>query len=314
MQVPDRLGYAPKEVVGPPRNLLANRQREELQDYHRITSMQISTTLAKIQRSLAAFSCSRKLAVRVRNQANCILGYYLGESSDQAQNGERMLAAHLGPTCKFFVDVGANNGAWTAMWLESAPRGVKGVLFEPLDYLAERLRVRFGDRDEINVVCSAVSEQAGKAHFYVNAEFDETSSLLRPTQPGARASTVVEVCTLDGFFSNRPGAIIDFLKIDAEGFDGHVLRGATSLLSQKRIKAIQFEYNSMWAGSGSTLTSVVNQLANAGYDTYLIRSDGLHALDLEFWGEYFRYSNFFAAVPETVKKLKDDGGLRFFPA
>jgi len=40
-----------------------------------------------------------KLCVRLRNQANCIVGYHLGESPDSAMNGEYRLLDFLAPRC-----------------------------------------------------------------------------------------------------------------------------------------------------------------------------------------------------------------------
>ncbi len=52
----------------------------------------------------------------------------------------------------------------------------------------------------------------------------------------------VETTTIDAYMANAGIDAIDFLKIDTEGFDINVLRGATGALRRGAIKAIQFEF------------------------------------------------------------------------
>ena len=51
---------------------------------------------------------------------------------------------------------------------------------------------------------------------------------------------------------------MDFLKIDAEGYDYLALCGATTLLREQRIGFIQFEYNSPWTLAGCTLAKALS--------------------------------------------------------
>jgi hypothetical protein len=55
----------------------------------------------------------------------------------------------------------------------------------------------------------------------------------------------VDVVNLDDYCAQRGVDHIDLLKIDVEGFELNVLRGASRLLEGQRINAIQFEFNEM---------------------------------------------------------------------
>jgi hypothetical protein len=98
--------------------------------------------------------------------------------------------------------------------------------------------------------------------------------------------------TVDAEIEHLGWQSVDYLKIDAEGYDFHVLRGATRLLAAKRIVLGQFEYGDAWRLSGSTLTFAIRWLTDLGYECFLLRGDGLYAPRPEEYGEYFGYSNY----------------------
>ena len=79
-----------------------------------------------------------------------------------------------------------------------------------------------------------------------------------------------------------------------EGFDFKVLLGAKELLEQGRIRFLQFEYNANWVPVGHSLLQATSFLERYGYRIYLIRSTGVHSMRYDFWGDYYRYSNYFA--------------------
>lgn len=107
----------------------------------------------------------------------------------------------------------------------------------------------------------------------------------------------VEVVTLDSEWLDTDLAI-DLLKVDVEGFDMRVLRGAAGLLGADRIRCVQFEYNHPWVLAGSSLYEALTYLGSFGFECFLIRSSGLHPINYELYGDYFRYSNFLCVKSE----------------
>jgi FkbM family methyltransferase len=240
-------------------------------------------------RTVARSTLLSKLAVKVRNQSDRVIAYHLGQSAHWDANGEFALLECLLPEVKAFVDVGANVGEWSQFMMDHG--AVQGFLFEPSAQCAQALRTRFAEMKCV-VKEAAMSDSVGTAQFAEECGCGETSSLIKsPTQEerGNVHTRTVRVTTLDAEFPAP--AMIDFLKIDTEGFDFKVLKGASSLLERTRF--VQFEYNASWVYAGSSLYEAIQFLPSLGFSMYLVRSTGLHPFRYEFWGDYFGYSNFF---------------------
>jgi FkbM family methyltransferase len=235
-----------------------------------------------------------KFALAVRNQADRVIGNYLGESANHRTNGEELIVRHFAPLCTTFSDVGANEGSWTQLWLENSASEPRGALFEPLPALFARLAERFSTQNKLLLVNAAAGDAPGTMPFFVDETFSETSSLVGVARNHDSKRIEVSVCTLDERLTQLGFTEVNFVKIDAEGFDGRVLRGAQSMLATGSIKVLQFEYNSTWMAAGSTLTETLAYLEGFGYEVFLIRSDGLHRFNMAKWGEFFSFSNFLA--------------------
>jgi FkbM family methyltransferase len=236
---------------------------------------------------------------KIRNQASSVIGAYLGETANSYGNGEYAVVDLVAPLCRYFIDVGANRGEWTEYFLRSS--SASGSLFEPslaaFKVLTEKFRA-----SGISIQCLAVGDYVGTALFVEEPNCGETSSIAIVHPPCGIPSREVSMCTLDAAFGNKD-LMIDYLKIDAEGYDFKVLLGANALLRQNRIRFIQFEYNSSWIAAGHSLKQCTTYLNDLGYEVFIIRSSGLHPFRYELWGDFFRYSNFFSCMPEDRHKV-----------
>jgi hypothetical protein len=156
----------------------------------------------------------------------------------------------------------------------------------------------------VTIVEAAVSDSLGNAQFFEEPEAGKTSSLLAGFSAFGARGKPVRVTTLDAEADSHDFGYVDFLKVDAEGFDLHVLRGAANLLSSRRIGIVQFEYNAPWARAGSTLAAAYALLESSGYKVFLLKPTGLFELNYNLYGEYFSYSNFVAIAPEWLSSLR----------
>ena len=108
---------------------------------------------------------------------------------------------------------------------------------------------------------------------------------------------VVNVNTLDSFCLENLVSHIDFLKIDTEGEELNVLKGASSLLKNKLISVIQFEYGGCYIDSETTLKEVYNLLVKHGFEIFRISPKGL--IKIGKWKEQienYKYCNYLAVL------------------
>lgn len=256
-----------------------------------------------VQRNLSKSPAVIKFVLLLRNQCNMIIQYYLTKYPDGDANGEHMFIDNIAAHCFSVIDVGANKGEWTDYFTGTNP-AAKALLLEPSSQAYGFLLKKFQDKPNITCLNLAASNTEGETFFYEESEFGETSSLISSFSSGNATKTLVGLTTIDALFRQHQIDHIDYLKIDAEGFDYLVMQGASQTLSQKNIKYLQFEYNAPWAQAGSTLSGAFSFLTSFGYKTYLLRFDGLYELDYNRYGEYFRYSNFISTPLENLHAIQ----------
>jgi FkbM family methyltransferase len=136
------------------------------------------------------------------------------------------------------IDVGANAGLYTYHAAAVAPL-VPTLALEPIAELAELLRrnLHRNGRAAARVASVAASDTAGEAEFFV-ADSDEVSSLQSAHvqayegNPGSRR--LVRTATLDELVGEHGFEHVDLIKIDVEGHELSVLRGATETLRTHR--------------------------------------------------------------------------------
>ena len=137
------------------------------------------------------------------------------------------------------IDIGAAWGPLLKKMVSIAPRGNHHA-FEPLPFFAERLRREFPG---VVVHEVALSEEShGEADFCLVPDNPAYSGLQRRPYPSTdeRVETIhVAVRRLDDEIDD--GENIDLIKIDVEGGEVRVLRGAQRILAQSRPIVI-FEY------------------------------------------------------------------------
>jgi len=135
------------------------------------------------------------------------------------------------------IDVGSNRGQSIIEYLIAFPRAqIHG--FEPGEELCLALKNKFRSESRVQLHQEAVSNYDGEAVLYLKAA-DSTHSLIQAD--GLIGSQRVKAVTLDSFTSGNDFNCIDFCKIDTEGNDLNVLRGAIELLRHQRISFVQVE-------------------------------------------------------------------------
>ncbi|MDB4872879.1 MAG: noeI, partial [Gemmatimonadales bacterium] len=166
------------------------------------------------------------------------------------------------------IDIGCHKGLYLAEMLALAPAG-RHFAFEPIPYLYETLQQRFGGDSRVTLFDCALSDRDDKTVFYLNRDNPAFSGLRRRRYPDARDRVneiSVEVRRLDDLIpADMP---ISLMKIDVEGAELPVLRGATALIARTR-PVIVFEFGTGSAEFyGSTPEGLYAFFAEQHYQLY----------------------------------------------
>ncbi len=164
----------------------------------------------------------------------------LQRSSDQWGDIDKALIRH---PFRNFVDVGANVGQSIESMLQFRP-DARIWAIEPNAAVCAQLSAKYQGNPHVD--CSNLALGAGAGQGTLNVtRTSSTSYLERGLQPVAKDEIVaqqpVAVQTLDAFCREKGIESIDYLKIDAEGSDLDVLRGAEGLLSSGAIYIVECE-------------------------------------------------------------------------
>jgi FkbM family methyltransferase len=165
-----------------------------------------------------------------------------------------------------FVDVGANVGVFSSLIGTRLP-GVRITAVEPYPPIRRDLEGNLALNNlDVTIVDTAVGAEAGEATF----EILERDVLNRLAPQGAVASTSmgiqVVVQTLDEILD---GSLPALIKIDVEGAELNVLRGARHLLTTDA-PVVLFEHCGHGNSFGVTPADVRSFLAEVGYRIYLL--------------------------------------------
>ena len=231
--------------------------------------------------------------------------------NDPACNGERLVQetvlqyAQLGRKTVVF-DVGANIGDWTYAIVEHAKNADLHVhAFEPCSGTYHMLVNRTSALSAATVipVRKACSTSPGTGTLNVVGAGAGTNSLTCIEQ--TTEAEQVELTSIDDYCRTSSIDRVSLLKIDAEGHDLAVIRGATAMLQQQSIDVLQFEYNQRWIFSSAFLRDVFNFLGPLGYAVGKVTSDGVEFYERWDWElETFREGNYLACLSPWVTRFK----------
>jgi len=191
--------------------------------------------------------------------------YYAGTFDPESIRVVRALV-HTGDTV---VDVGANIGWFTLHLAEQVGPTGSVLAFEPAPPAVARLRehVRRNDLSQVEVIPLALGERTeGPRHMRIQSSY-------RLDGIDSDQEAEVATTTLDDYLQHHPVSRLQFIKIDTDGMEIAVLRGAEGTLRRYR-PSLLFEVGAdALPQSASTSNGLLRMLQEQGY--HFIRAGSL---------------------------------------
>lgn len=171
-------------------------------------------------------------------------------------------------------DVGANVGELTLLFSRFVGAGqvhafeASGSVFERLKTVS---RAAACPNVFLNHLAIADAEGTVRLHVYDERHLGWNTLAVRPLENYGIdvkpvAAEEVKATTIDLYCEREGITRIDLLKIDVEGAEFQVLRGAQRMLSEKRISCVTFEFGQTTFDMGNDPDELEAYLTNLGYE------------------------------------------------
>jgi FkbM family methyltransferase len=212
------------------------------------------------------------LALRL-NRASYLdsLIYWLGYHSYD----ERKLLGRLLQPSDVFVDVGANVGEITLFAAKRSPLG-KVLSFEPLSSAYRQLQenIALNSFENILTFDIALSDSSGQVPLYTsNLEEWHLGSMFQSSSR-AKAAQTIRTERFDEVFSKTGLERLNAMKLDVEGAEIFVLKGAEEALREYKPILIMEANNETYTAAGYSYADILGFLRNLEYCVSLVRPGG----------------------------------------
>lgn len=220
--------------------------RAKLQAWARFVSWQLASRLRKSIR--IEWIGGQYLLVR-RGMTGATGNIYVGLH----EFADMMVPLHFLREGDHFLDIGANIGTYSI--LASGVRRAKTLAFEPDPRTAAHLRENLavnGLEQLVSIHQIALGQEAGHVDFTTG--LDTTNRVLQNEDEAGPPRQRVEQRRLDDVLGDTPANMI---KLDVEGYEEQVLRGAAQTLMHDSLKVVEIETLNPW---------IENAMEQAGFE------------------------------------------------
>ena len=230
-----------------------------------------------------------------------------------------------------YVDVGAHVGSGCALvahlwgrptlgllrgWAEEQYVRPRIVAVEPmagnLKLLAE-LRDALPP-DTMDVEAAALSDSSGTVCLErVDENGGGQLASVNVRGDAATCATSARATSVDEFWAKYDLGRVSMFKIDTEGHDPVILRALRPYLVADRVDVLLFEVNVMGTWTSTSLFSVVQDLAEDGFDAFIIGDHRLYALNGPMWSFVYEMREWYNVLAVRRKWPQREELLRTFP-
>jgi FkbM family methyltransferase len=154
---------------------------------------------------------------------------------DQVVIQDQYLAKELLKPDSVVIDGGANIGLFSLVASHLAPKG-KVYAFEPAQFTFTALKQNTKDCPNLEALNLGLGDKQRKAEMMVHADYLSGSTIsdsgmtVVGAEKGDPVREEVSITTIDAFATEHRLARLDFVKVDAEGYEKQILRGAAETI------------------------------------------------------------------------------------
>ena len=236
-----------------------------------VLSTSLKVTLRKVMEDFRERSF--RPYIKKKNVEGVIFDFYVGDRSgrdwydlhctDPVWAELRFIRDHLLREGDVVLECGAHHGCTTAVLSHWVGDKGKVVAFEPVPKNCDIIRRQIELNNLTNIVLE--SKAVGAAIGKTTITGSSNSSIVSSSKPGIQ----VELTCLDQYAHLNPS----LLKIDVEGFEVEVLRGASKVLSKRPKLAIEIHTDAL-GRYNSSVEDVFNLIAPDEYELWVQWEDG----------------------------------------
>jgi len=177
------------------------------------------------------------------------------------------------------IDAGAYAGEWTLSLRQLFPR-TRVLMIEPQAARQERLQALTRIHDGLEFAPALLGPAAARGVTFYQAETG--SSVLHDPGNSSAQPAAMEMTTLDALVRATPFEHADFLKLDVQGYELEVLKGADHVLTS--VEAVMMEVNLIAVYEGAPLADeAVSFMAARGFRVYDVCTFFRRPYDYALW-------------------------------
>jgi FkbM family methyltransferase len=175
-----------------------------------------------------------------------------------------------------FIDVGANIGLMTLLGARRVGPSGGVYAFEPAPATFGLLQdnISLNQMKNIHAMNVGLGSAQGVEVIYSNRQNNRGMISFVEKEPGAAEVDEVPVQTLDEFWEEKSNGPVKMIKIDVEGWELEVLKGAQALLSHTEAPILCVEYNKQLSGDKVVYDFITS--INT-YEVYILPHGNWHA-------------------------------------
>lgn len=230
-----------------------------------------------------------------------------GRGGFMDESGEEWVLRYLaeagrGRRPRVFFDVGAHKGEYSEGILRVYGGDADIYCFEPAGATYDALRDRLEGRSNVRLFNVGLSDEEGSVDLYSDTLVSGRASVYRRgISEGSYNKESIRLVTIDGFCAKEGIDRIDLLKIDVEGHELSVLKGAQGMISSGSVSYIQFEFSEFNVESRVFFRDFFTMLVPR-YSICRILRRGLAPIDeYNAYQEVFKTTNYLAVIREEQK-------------